>query len=312
MLARYLRWLMVVENVIYTALAWLGVRAGVLGVFGVTCLMLGMPLAVRAVFVGVPILYARWRVWPRCGITPPRPLAMAKMVFREWLAVIRLFSLVQPFETRWMPADRLSGNSPFTPVLLVHGYRCNRGAWLWMRRALEQRGHMTATLNLEPMRGDIDAFAEALAARIDEVCATTGATRVSLVGHSMGGLVILAYLRKQGGARVAKVVSLGTPFRGSPLAPFGGGRSARQMHPGNPWLASLCSAWLPQDLDMTHIVSLHDAYVPAPNASLPAGKVLTVESIAHLEMAWSMQVFRLVCSVLESPTPVRKPQGPPM
>lgn len=39
--------------------------------------------------------------------------------------------------------------------------------------------------------------------------------RVNLVGHSMGGLVIAGYLAGAGAARVGKVATLGTPFRGS-------------------------------------------------------------------------------------------------
>lgn len=40
--------------------------------------------------------------------------------------------------------------------------------------------------------------------------------QVNLVGHSMGGLIIAGYLQRKGlNARVGKVASLGTPFRGS-------------------------------------------------------------------------------------------------
>jgi pimeloyl-ACP methyl ester carboxylesterase len=39
--------------------------------------------------------------------------------------------------------------------------------------------------------------------------------RVNLVGHSMGGLVIAGLLASGGGAKVGKVASLATPFRGS-------------------------------------------------------------------------------------------------
>ena len=45
--------------------------------------------------------------------------------------------------------------------------------------------------------------------------------RVDLIGHSMGGLIITGYLqRHRAAARVAKVVTLGTPFRGSLEAPL--------------------------------------------------------------------------------------------
>lgn len=39
--------------------------------------------------------------------------------------------------------------------------------------------------------------------------------QVHLVGHSMGGLIIAGYLQKQGFERVAKVATLGAPFRGA-------------------------------------------------------------------------------------------------
>ena len=39
--------------------------------------------------------------------------------------------------------------------------------------------------------------------------------RVSLFGHSMGGLVIAGHLERQGAARIDKVVTAGSPFRGS-------------------------------------------------------------------------------------------------
>jgi pimeloyl-ACP methyl ester carboxylesterase len=42
--------------------------------------------------------------------------------------------------------------------------------------------------------------------------------RVSLVGHSMGGLVAYGYMASTEGARVGKFVSIATPFQGSPYA----------------------------------------------------------------------------------------------
>lgn len=39
--------------------------------------------------------------------------------------------------------------------------------------------------------------------------------RVDLVGHSMGGLIVAGYVERTGGARVRKVATLGTPYKGS-------------------------------------------------------------------------------------------------
>ena len=45
--------------------------------------------------------------------------------------------------------------------------------------------------------------------------AYAAAPTVSLIGHSMGGLIIAGYLERYGAARVDKVISVGTPFLGS-------------------------------------------------------------------------------------------------
>jgi triacylglycerol esterase/lipase EstA (alpha/beta hydrolase family) len=61
-------------------------------------------------------------------------------------------------------------------------------------------------------------FADQVAAKIDAVLAATGAAQVTVVGHSMGGLVARAYLAKHGGAKVRRVVTIGTPHHGSVFA----------------------------------------------------------------------------------------------
>jgi pimeloyl-ACP methyl ester carboxylesterase len=61
---------------------------------------------------------------------------------------------------------------------------------------------------------DIDAYADGIARRIDEVLAATG-TSLILVGHSMGGLASRAYLRRHGVAKVARLITLGSPHQGT-------------------------------------------------------------------------------------------------
>src|SRR5215471_304664 len=126
------------------------------------------------------------------------------------------------------------------PVLLVHGVLVNDGMWFRFRRALTRRGVAPVyTMNYGPPHADIELFAEQLAAKVDSVRAATGSERVVLVGHSMGGLVSRAYLRRFGGDRVAKLITIGTPHHGSVLAWSFPGRGLEQMRPGNPWLVEL-------------------------------------------------------------------------
>ena len=52
------------------------------------------------------------------------------------------------------------------------------------------------SLSYGPPLASIESFADQLAGKIDAIVAATGARRVMIVAHSMGGLVARAYLRR--------------------------------------------------------------------------------------------------------------------
>ncbi|MCC6813362.1 MAG: alpha/beta fold hydrolase [Rubrivivax sp.] len=222
---------MAVELLVWGAIG----RAGLGWSWGATlALALGALLLGRALLLAVTWLVA-WR--HRSAAPPLSAGAWLVMLWREYWAFVGGFVLFQPWARLAMPADRLRPSAQ--PILLVHGYGCNRAIWWWLRPRLEAAGHVVATLSLEPPWGDIDGFAEQLQQRIEAVCAATGAPRLTLVAHSMGGLVSRACLARHGAARVAALISIASPHGGSRLAHLGLGRCARQMQPGSHWLARL-------------------------------------------------------------------------
>ena len=79
-------------------------------------------------------------------------------------------------------------------------------------------GHYTADL-ADDGSGDVDALAAQAGTVLDRILAVTGAAQVTLVAHSTAGLAAsrLAALRPEA---VRGVVTLGTPHRGSDLAPL--------------------------------------------------------------------------------------------
>jgi len=101
------------------------------------------------------------------------------------------------------------------------------------RRRLRRLGYRTHSFSYPSVRGDLDDVADALARRIDAL----DAERVFLVGHSLGGLVLLTMLARHRSERVRRAVLLGSPCRDSHCArrmlrhpQFGGliGRPLRQ------------------------------------------------------------------------------------
>ena len=94
------------------------------------------------------------------------------------------------------------------PVILLHGTRSDRTVnWQYLGPELAEAGYCVYSLDL-PDRGQapIAESVAALASRVEEVRSETGASKVSLVGHSLGGLVARDYVLRGGG---------GTPERGA-------------------------------------------------------------------------------------------------
>ena len=245
----------------------------------------------------VALIYALGRSH-RAGVARLRWAPAMAMFCAEYAAFIANFVVLSPFERCWMGGDRLRPGAGRAPVLLIHGYGCSRAAWWWQRRQLVAAGWSVATINLEPIYTSIENYVEPLARRIDEVLAATGATRLILVGHSMGGLVARAYLRRHGAARVLRLVTLGTPHGGSELARFGLGQNARQMRPACAWLAGLGTP----PVDTLTIYSVHDNYVlPPTHLELPGAQRCTLDGQGHLAMLFSPRVAKALLDGLGSP-----------
>lgn len=297
------RWMLAGEAVFYLLLGLALVR--LCGWAPEQALGLAMVLAVigRSLVIGTTFAFAR-----AYAALPPEPMRIGAgrgiaMALRELAAFFLLFTVVMPFERLFMAADRLGrSEGGRLPVLLIHGYQCNRGFWVSLRGRLERAGWQAATISLSPVFNDIDGYVEQVSRRIDDVCAAAGTEQVILVGHSMGGLVSRAYLRRHGNGKVAKLVTLGSPHHGSRLAVMGPGFNARQMVPGSEWLAGLnAPGAVPLPAATVSIYSCQDNYVmPQDSPVLEGAKVVPVAGIGHLEMAFSPMIERLLLAELEA------------
>ena len=187
---------------------------------------------------------------------------------------------------RWLVRDPAPAPAAL-PVLLVHGVLCNAGVWSSVKRGLEARGiRPVYALSYGPPLASNENFAEQLAAKVDAVLAATGAPQLVLVGHSMGGLVIRAYLRKYGGARIRRAITIGSPHRGSVVARTFTGRCLAEIRPGSGWLAQLAAdERTPPAVPLVSIWSWHDSMVaPQDSAVLPSAENIALSGIGHNAM----------------------------
>lgn len=190
-----------------------------------------------------------------------------------------------------------------TPVLLVHGYVCNRGIWWPFARWLAARGHAVESVNLEPVFGSIDDYVPVIAAGIERLRARTGAARVALVAHSMGGLAARAYMAARGADSLTAVVTLGTPHRGTWMARYGLGRNVSQMRLDSDWLQALASREAAATCaPFTVILSHHDNIVaPQSIQTLARARTIEISGRGHLELAYDRAVWSHVADAIAAP-----------
>ncbi|HVL76232.1 MAG TPA: alpha/beta fold hydrolase [Noviherbaspirillum sp.] len=196
------------------------------------------------------------------------------------------------------------------PVLLVHGYGCNSGYWAPFSVALSRAGITHHALDMEPVFGSIDGYAAHIHAAVEELCRDSGQERIVIVAHSMGGLAVRAYLRAHGSTRVAKVITLGTPHRGTALARLGAGINSQEMLWAVREQEGLCSKWLRElaasETEQTYrlfvsIYSHHDNIVsPQTSSHLPGARNIALHGIGHVALAPTPRVMELVIGEIKT------------
>ena len=180
-----------------------------------------------------------------------------------------------------------------TPVLLLHGVLCNAGVFARMSRYLRRSGISGVyRLSYGPPLASIEDFADQLARKIDAVLGTTGAGSVMVISHSMGGLVVRAYIRRHGAAKLARVLTIGAPHHGSMHAWLMFGTSLAQLRPGNPWLAALNRERIDASLRFVSLWSWHDSMVaPQTSSELPGAVDMATVGIGHNALLGDAEVL---------------------
>lgn len=236
--------------------------------------------------------------------------ATLAMLLREWWAAILTYPFLFAFEPLLVPNNPPAGlPHRGLPIVLVPGFFTNRGYLrAWRQYLLKQGYGKVYAVSPEPIFDSVEKNAEHLARFVDEVLADTGAERVILIGHSMGGLVIRLYLHRFGGlAKAGMAIAVGSPFNGTVLAEGKDklGPIVAQLTRANAWsnafLAEIEATACP--IPFIAVWSPHDSIVAPQNTTRVAdgyGRNIVIPGIGHMEMVGSGTVMRILKQELDA------------
>lgn len=266
-----------------------------------------LPLLLHTLTIGIEVWLSRRQ---RPSTSQPAIasfLAGLRLFWAEWRVSLKIFMFRQTGRPRHpgvalpgLPAQRSRATAAPPAVLLIHGYLCNHRVWDELVSELRSRGHTVMAIDLEPLLTSIDTYAGVIEAAASALCAASGSEKIALVGHSMGGLAIRAWMRAHGTDKVLRVVTLGTPHRGTRLAALSHTRNGRQMVWDSDWLRQLAQSEDHSTRGLMHLlVSDADNMVyPQDQQALSGCTLTTVNNLGHLELLFNPDVVAWLCKTL--------------
>jgi pimeloyl-ACP methyl ester carboxylesterase len=290
--------------VLVALFAWLVARGATQGWTPGLLVGLVAVLAWHPALLAVEFVLLRRVTLRECGMRLPRG-RLARAWLGEWIASTQTFGWRLPWRPHATPDHLPATARGRRGVVLVHGFVCNRGLWNpWLAR-LRARDRAFVAVDLEPVFGEIDRYVPIVEAAVRRVEAATGVPPL-VVAHSMGGLVARAWLRGLGAEdasrRVAAVVTIGTPHRGTWLAHFALSPNARQMRRDSPWMGDLAQAC--DDALAARFVcwwsDCDQIVFPPPTAVLPGAQARQAPGVAHVALSQREEIWVDLLARLEA------------
>ncbi|MBI5749701.1 MAG: alpha/beta fold hydrolase [Nitrospinae bacterium] len=207
--------------------------------------------------------------------------------------IVSLFQLITPKIS--------SSQDNRNPIILVHGYMMRGLVMYPIKRRLSKDGYKNVYLfTYSPPWLNIDDFSRQLRDKIEFVKKETGAEKVDLICHSMGGLVALNYINNLDGAKsVNRLIALGTPFGGSKLWSFSIGRCGKEIKPGSEILKKLSVP--PAGVKTTAIYTTFDEMViPYEYSKIEGADNIEMNYIGHVGLLFDGKAYGIIREALKT------------
>lgn len=248
--------------------------------------------------IGVAVSLAGWVVLATDRAEPVRfGVRDLSLVMREGCVRALLWAMrpLVGLESSSPPDGRAFGQR--LPVLLVPGRGGGRASLAFLRMFLDRRGVPSVyAMRFTATDPTLPELASEVGVAVEALVRASGAPRIDVVAHGTGGLAAAWYAQHvDRGNHIRRVVTLGTPWRGTRLAVFVRGRLGAEILPGSALLDSLQPPVVP-----TIAIGSHDdtAVVPSSSAFPSGATPVILDAASHLDLVASARAFRAVNAAL--------------
>ena len=250
-------------------------------------------------FLYVPILGFQFLAGRNLNRGDPAPQASWMQLMQAWwgevIQVPAVFFWRLPFFWNRIPdqTHNAFAHRGRRGVVFIHGFICNRGIWTPWLAHLKKRKRAFVALNLEPVFGSIEDYAELIEQAIQRVTRDTGMPPL-VVCHSMGGLAVRAWLRRANDdQRVHHIITIGSPHHGTWLGRFSFMKNGRQMNLSSDWLRHLQEDEPAQryTLFTCYYSNCDNIVFPASTATLAGADNRLIAGAAHVALAFDQTVM---------------------
>lgn len=202
---------------------------------------------------------------------------------------------------------------------LIHGLGRTRASMALLGRRLRGHGFETVLISYPSILLTLDEACDHVRGKLEEEMASRPGRRVHLVGHSLGGVIAAHLMEAPRGLSIGRVVQIGSPNLGSPLA-----QRIEDMLPPHKGIGEVLTDLTPKS--RRRRPPSPRIYAIAGSASLPwAGLAKPNDGVVSVRSAWaaahwrrsvraphtllpaSARAAKLVAEALTTPEPLGEP-----
>jgi len=188
-------------------------------------------------------------------------------------------------------------------IIFVPGYLHNSSGAVKIKFKIEnETGIAVRCINSNSIFESIEDYTDRLGQEIKKIQIHEGQRKIKLIGHSMGGLVVLNYFFKNLSS-VDSVVTISSPCQGTNMAYLANGKCAKEMRPHSEFIDQLNQKSKNNpNCRILQIGLKHDLIVPLQSAFLediPKQNTKIIEEIGHADILMSDEMIDVLINEIK-------------